>query len=71
MLARIDAALIEAGNDPQSLTPEILATFEHLHSGGLATTRDQAERIALTQGSRVLDIGCGIGRADSSRLRAR
>ncbi len=61
VLARIDAAIIEAGNDPQSLTPEILATVEHLHSGGLATTHDQAERIALTQYSRVLDIGCGIG----------
>ncbi len=61
VLARIDAALIEAGHDPQNLTPEVLATVEHLHSGGLATTRDQAERIALTQDSRVLDIGCGIG----------
>jgi sarcosine/dimethylglycine N-methyltransferase len=61
VLARIDAALTELGHDPQNLSPEILATVEHLHAGGLATTRDQAERIALTQDSRVLDVGCGIG----------
>ena len=61
VLARIDAALTELGQDPQILTPEILATIEHLHSGGLATTREQAKRIALTKDSRVLDIGCGIG----------
>ena len=36
VLARIDAALAELGQDPQILTPEILATVEHLHSGGLA-----------------------------------
>jgi len=61
VLARIDAALTELGHDPQNLTPEILATVEHLHSGGLVTTRDQAERIVLTRDSRVLDVGCGIG----------
>src|SRR5437899_9718283 len=61
VLARIDAALAELGQDPQILTPEILATVEHLHTGGLATTRDQAERVTLTQDSRVLDIGCGLG----------
>jgi hypothetical protein len=61
VLARIDAALTEQGHDPQNLSPEILATLEHLHSGGLATTRDQAKRIALTEDSRVLDVGCGIG----------
>ena len=53
--------LTELGNDPQVLTPEILATVEHLHTGGPATTRDQAERLTLTSESRVLDIGCGIG----------
>src|SRR5262249_26543714 len=31
------------------------------HSGGLDTTREQAKRIALTEDSRVLDVGCGIG----------
>src|ERR1700757_585656 len=61
VLARIDAALTELGHDPQNLNPEILATLEHLHSGGLATTRDQAKRIAVTEQSRVLDVGCGIG----------
>jgi len=35
VLGRIDAALAELGQDPQILTPEILATVEHLHSGGL------------------------------------
>src|SRR5262249_43422758 len=39
VLARIDAALAELGQDPQILTPEILATVDHLHSGGLAATR--------------------------------
>ena len=61
VLARIDAALTELGHDPAQLTPEILATVEHLHTGGAATTRDQAERISLTPDSRVLDIGCGTG----------
>src|SRR5262245_63710848 len=61
VLARIDAALTELGQDPQILTPDIHATVEHLHSGGLATTREQAKRVALTEDSRVLDVGCGVG----------
>src|SRR4029077_12361276 len=61
VLARIDAALTELGHDPQNMNPEILAPLEHLHSGGLATTRDQAKGISLTDESRVLDVGCGIG----------
>lgn len=61
VLARIDAALAEQGHDPENITPDILATVEHLHTGGLGTTRDQSERITLTPESRVLDIGCGTG----------
>src|SRR6266576_4755828 len=61
VLARIDAALTELGHDPQNLNPEILATLEHLHSGGSATTRDQAKRVSITEDNRVLDVGCGIG----------
>ena len=61
VLARIDGALTELGHDPQNLNPEILATLEHLHSGGFATTRDQAKRVSITDESRVLDVGCGIG----------
>ena len=61
VLARIDAALTELGHDPQNLNPEILATLEHLHSGGSAITRDQAKRVSITEDSRVLDVGCGIG----------
>jgi len=34
VLPRIDAALTELGHNPQNLNPEILATLEHLHSGG-------------------------------------
>lgn len=61
VLARLDAVLTELGHDPQNLTPEILGTVEHLHTGGIGTTRDQAKQIELTPDSRVLDVGCGIG----------
>jgi sarcosine/dimethylglycine N-methyltransferase len=68
VLARIDDALTELGHDPQNLSPETLETVEHLHSGGLATTRDQAHRIAVTEDRRVLDVGCGIGGPARSNL---
>ena len=61
VLARIDAVLLEMGHDPEVVMPEILSGVEHLHSGGLATTQDQAEKLALGPDARVLDIGCGIG----------
>ena len=61
LLARIDAVLREMGHDPEKLSPEILSTVEHLHSGGMATTRDQASLISITPDSRVLDVGCGTG----------
>src|SRR2546421_265271 len=63
VLARIDGALTELGHDPQNLNPEILATLEHLHSGGFATTRDQAKRASSREST-----GC-LNAADCSRRR--
>ena len=60
-LARIDSVLREMGHDPETVTPEILSGAEHLHAGGLTTTKDQAEKLKLGPDTRVLDIGCGIG----------
>ena len=61
VLKRIDAALVEAGYHPEEISPEILAGFEHLHTGGLETTKEQARNLGLNESTRVLDIGCGTG----------
>jgi SAM-dependent methyltransferase len=55
------SGLTELGQDPHNLSPDTLETVEHLHSGGFATTRDQAKRVSITEESRVLDVVCGIG----------
>jgi len=60
-LERLDAVLTSLGHDPRTLTPEILSSVDHLHTGGLKTTRDQAQRLELGPETRVLDIGCGTG----------
>lgn len=61
VLTRIDAMLTELGHDPGRITPEILSTVEHLHTGGAPTTHDQASKIELKPDTLVLDIGCGTG----------
>ena len=70
VLARIDAALTELGHDPQNLNPETLATLEHLHSGGFATTRDPAKRDSITDETAfsMLDVALA-GRHGISRIR--
>jgi hypothetical protein len=70
VLARIDAALTELAHDPQNLSPEILANLEHLHSGGLATTRRQLSGLHLrrTAGSSMLAVA-SEGRRGTSRIR--
>ena len=55
------AALTVAGKDIQNLTPSDLAAFDNLHVRGLAATRDLAQLTGLRPGTRVLDVGCGIG----------
>ena len=59
--ARIVARLIEAGKDPERLTRADLASFDEFHAGGRDSTRELARLAAIADGSKVLDIGCGIG----------
>ncbi len=59
--AAILAALRAAGKDPDELTPDDLAPLDQFHVRGLEATEQLAELAALEAGTRVLDVGCGIG----------
>jgi ubiquinone/menaquinone biosynthesis C-methylase UbiE len=61
LLKRIFTALERAGHETCELTPEILGPIEHLHTGGLGFTKEQAEKVGFTSGMQVLDLGCGVG----------
>ena len=61
LIARIMDALAGAGYDPDNLTVSALSELDHLHGGGLATTKAQAELAEIPNGCHVLDAGCGIG----------
>ncbi|MFW6333250.1 MAG: SAM-dependent methyltransferase [Thermodesulfobacteriota bacterium] len=58
---RILSALEKAGKDINTLTREDLFTFDEFHIGGRLETRKLAEWADLKPGTRVLDLGCGIG----------
>ncbi len=44
-----------------TLTAEDLFDFDQAHSGGLAAVYTLARRAAITAGSRILDVGAGLG----------
>jgi SAM-dependent methyltransferase len=54
-------ALRAAGQDLDHLTPDGLAPVDQFHTAGRAATRELAQRAKVQPGSRVLDIGGGIG----------
>lgn len=58
---RIRTSLVDAGMDIERLTTRDLATVDEFHIRGRRATLELAERMALTPGSRVLDIGSGLG----------
>jgi SAM-dependent methyltransferase len=58
---RILSALEKAGKDINALTREDLFTFDEFHIGGRLETRKLAEWADLKPGTRILDVGCGIG----------
>lgn len=61
LLDRILSALRQAGRDPDHLTTDDLSPIDEFHSRRRAATRELAAMLAPAPGSRVIDIGSGIG----------
>lgn len=61
--ATILGALAAAGLNPEHLKPADLAPVDEFHIGGRAATVYVLDKLDLTAGSHVLDVGCGIGGA--------
>lgn len=61
LIDRVEAALAEAGLTPDGTTVEALAPLDHFHARGLPATVELADALEIPAGSRLLDIGCGIG----------
>src|SRR5688500_16040619 len=61
-------ALASAGVDTEHLEPDDLFPVDQLHAGGMAATKYALERLEIGPGTRLLEVGCGIG--GPSRLAA-
>lgn len=61
MLDAVCESLREAGADPDRPTAADLAPFDQLHTGGHEATEAFLAQLDVGAGTRVLDIGCGIG----------
>jgi len=65
---RLLEALAADGVDIARLTVEDLAPVDELHAGGVPATQHVLSCLDLREGSRLLDVGCGLG--GSSRVAA-
>jgi MPBQ/MSBQ methyltransferase len=54
-------ALADAGVDTEALTVADLAPVDELHAGFLEATQHLLTTLGVDAGSRLLDVGCGIG----------
>src|SRR5947209_16336031 len=61
LLARLNAALIDDGIDPEHPTMEALAPYDQFHGRGLEATLEIAELVEAGSADHVLDVGSGIG----------
>ncbi len=58
---RVFAALRAAGLDPAAFNASALREADQFHTGGLEATRFVAQEMNLASGTRVLDVGSGLG----------
>lgn len=61
LLTRILAGLEATGVDLKNLQPDDLTPVEEFHIGGRKATAYAVEKMSLSEGQHVLDVGCGIG----------
>ena len=54
-------SLRSKGIDPGKATVEDLHALDMMHMGGLAATDSLAAMAGIAEGTRVLDVGCGLG----------
>lgn len=61
LTGRIQAAVGALAPDDQPLTVAQLAPMDQFHTRGIQATVELAAAAGLTSGTRVLDLGCGLG----------
>jgi cyclopropane fatty-acyl-phospholipid synthase-like methyltransferase len=61
LVERLRAALAARGLGEKRLTSKDLAQLDQFHSRGLAATVELANALSITDATRVLDIGSGLG----------
>lgn len=61
LLERILDTLKKSGIDPATLNAKQLYPIDQLHMGGRQATRDLAEKLKLSAGMKILDVGSGLG----------
>jgi SAM-dependent methyltransferase len=61
LLAAIRGGVEALGKTESTVGVEDLAPVDEFHIGGRAATTELLDRVGVTSGSEVLDIGCGIG----------
>lgn len=61
ILDQILAALVQAGKNTESLSPDDLAPVDEFHTRGRDSTRELMTMAELQPSHEVLDVGCGLG----------
>lgn len=61
LLARIDAAIVQAGADPAHLVIDDLKPVDEFHTGGIEATIALLDQLEITPEMVVVDLGCALG----------